>query len=120
MDTDDLVNKGIIFRPGPSRPTGAGKTFIVTGVGRGGTSLAASVLFHAGVYMGHHLAEAVYEDQEFGHAMHTNNRELLTRLIASRNASHRTWGLKIPCSACDDRIPGREPVPEPVSDRDVS
>ena len=66
-------------------------------MGRGGTSLGkTSVLFHAGVYMGHHLAEAVYEDQEFGHAMHTNNRELLTRLIASRNASHRTWGLKIP------------------------
>ena len=96
MDTDDLINKGVIFRPGPSARGGAGKTLIVTGVGRGGTSLAAAVLFHAGVYMGQHLGEAVYEDQEILHAMQTANRDLLTRLIALRNASHRTWGLKIP------------------------
>ncbi len=96
MDIDSLVNKGVIFRPGPSRPAGVGKTLIVTGVGRGGTSLAASVLFHAGVYMGQHLGEAVYEDQEILHAMQTGDRDLLTRLIALRNSSHRTWGLKIP------------------------
>jgi hypothetical protein len=96
MDTDDLINKGVVLRPGPSARGGAGKTVIVTGVGRGGTSLAASVLFHAGVHMGRYLSEAVYEDREFAHAMHAGDRDLLTHLIASRNASHRTWGLKIP------------------------
>jgi hypothetical protein len=96
MDIDNLVNKGILFRPGPPKPAGGCKTLIVTGVGRGGTSLAASVLFHAGVYMGHHLGDAVYEDQEFLHALQTGDRDLLTRLIALRNASHRTWALKIP------------------------
>jgi hypothetical protein len=96
MDIDNLVNKGVIFRPGASRPAGVGKTLIVSGVGRGGTSLAASVLYHAGIYMGQHLGEAVYEDQEILHAMQTSNRDLLTRLIALRNASHHTWGLKIP------------------------
>jgi hypothetical protein len=94
--TEDLVNKGVILRPGAPPPAGAEKTFIVTGRGRGGTSLAASILFHAGIYMGHHLAEAVYEDLEFIEAFHSRNRDLLVRLIASRNAAHPQWGFKTP------------------------
>jgi hypothetical protein len=95
-DTEDLVNKGVILRPGAARPAGPEKTFIVTGLGRGGTSLAASMLFHAGIYMGHHLAEAVYEDLEFTEAFHARNRDLLLRLIASRNTAHQKWGFKAP------------------------
>jgi hypothetical protein len=94
--TEDQVNKGVILRPGAARPAGTEKTFIVSGLGRGGTSLAASILFHAGIYMGHHLAEAVYEDLEFTEAFHARNRDLLMRLIASRNTTHRMWGFKTP------------------------
>ncbi|MFO1024833.1 MAG: hypothetical protein U1E70_06605 [Acetobacteraceae bacterium] len=95
-DTQDLLNRGAILRAGTARQSGPERTFIVSGVGRGGTSLAASMLFHAGVYMGHHLGEAVYEDLEFAEAFHSRNRELLTRLIAHRNASHKRWGFKVP------------------------
>jgi hypothetical protein len=93
--TEDLVNKGVILRPGAPSP-GTEKTFIVSGLGRGGTSLVASMLFHAGIYMGHHLSEAVYEDAEFSEAFHARNRDLLMRLIASRNTTHRKWGFKAP------------------------
>ncbi len=75
---------------------GPEKTLLVSGVGRGGTSLVASVLHHAGVFMGEHLAEAVYEDQEFVGAFNGGHRDVLTRLIAARNAAHRTWGFKYP------------------------
>ncbi|MFL5256724.1 MAG: hypothetical protein ACJ8AI_28290 [Rhodopila sp.] len=43
-----------------------------------------------------HLAEAVYEDQEFLLALNGHNRDLLLRLITHRNAAHRTWGFKVP------------------------
>ncbi|MFL5256725.1 MAG: hypothetical protein ACJ8AI_28295 [Rhodopila sp.] len=48
------------MRPGTMSVAGHGKTLIISGIGRGGTSLVASVLFHAGVFLGQHLAEAVY------------------------------------------------------------
>lgn len=94
--TEDLVNKGVILRPGAPQPPAMEKTFIVSGLGRGGTSMVASMLLQAGIYMGHHLSEAVYEDLEFAQAFHARNRDLLMRLIASRNTTHRKWGFKIP------------------------
>jgi len=95
-DNPELLNAGIITRPGLKPTGGHEKTLIVSGVGRGGTSLVASVLFHAGVFMGQHLAEAVYEDQEFIAAFHSRQRDVLARLIAQRNASQQVWGFKTP------------------------
>src|SRR3954464_9324468 len=95
-DNPELLNAGIITRPGLKPTGGHEKTLIVSGVGRGGTSLVASVLFHAGVFLGQHLAEAVYEDQEFLLALNGHNRDLLLRLITHRSAAHRTWGFKVP------------------------
>jgi hypothetical protein len=70
MSDDGLINKGVIInRPvGIDRPGGlavrGGRTFIVTGLHRSGTSLVASVLQQAGVFMGRQINDAVFEDEE--------------------------------------------------------
>jgi hypothetical protein len=95
MSSDGLVNEGVILRPGqadPSQPP----TFIVTGVGRGGTSLIAGLLAEAGVYMGQHLSELTHEDTEILHILRGRDDAALNGIIARRNALGRPWGFKAP------------------------
>jgi hypothetical protein len=96
MRDDDLTNRGVII----NRPAGpsvrGGRTLIVTGLYRSGTSLVAAILRHPGIFMGRQINDAVIEDEEVGAALHSGDDGALRRLIDERNASHGTWGFKIP------------------------
>ena len=96
-DTADHVNFGMLTlrepksdRRGPDAPT----TVIVTGVGRSGTSMVASVLDALGIPMGKTDGLAVFEDQELLRALVAFNYEAMCTLIDSHNAKHLRWGFK--------------------------
>jgi len=96
MSGDDLINKGVIInRPVGTSMTG-GKTFIVTGLFRSGTSLVASLLRQAGIFMGQQINDAVFEDEEILSILREGDVAKLKQLIAERNANYGTWGFKIP------------------------
>ena len=104
---DALVNRGCIVRPRSANPNTAaeGRTFIISGLARSGTTMAAQVLREAGLYLGTHLAELVCEDLELLTILQEGQHEgrrgggrgtMLDRAIARRDAEHRDWGFKIP------------------------
>jgi hypothetical protein len=96
MSDDGLINKGIIVnRPVEASALGR-RTFIVTGLHRSGTSLVASILLHAGIFMGRHFNDAVFEDEEMGVILKSGDTDALQRLIDERNAAHEIWGFKLP------------------------
>lgn len=96
MSDDDLINKGIIINR-PAGPGGqGGRTFIVTGLHRSGTSLVASILQQAGIFMGRQINDTVFEDEEMGVTLRSGDADALRRLIDDRNANHGTWGFKLP------------------------
>lgn len=90
---DALINKGIIFNGDAHE---RGRTFIVTGLQRSGTSLVSAVLQHAGIFMGSDITDAVYEDQAIVRILGAGDIDALRRLIAERNATHAVWGFKHP------------------------
>jgi hypothetical protein len=96
MRDNDLTNRGVII----NRPAGpslrGGRTLIVTGLYRSGTSLVATILRHAGIFMDRQINDAVFEDEEIGAALRSGDDGVLRRLIDERNASHGTWGFKMP------------------------
>jgi hypothetical protein len=55
---DDLINNGLILH---GQPTERGRTFIVTGLNRSGTSLVNSILQEAGLFMGGQINDVVYQ-----------------------------------------------------------
>jgi hypothetical protein len=88
---EDLVNKGFIV----NRESGEqGRTFIVTGLQRSGTSLVASILQQVGIFIGSEINDAVYEDEAIGHVLASRDVEGLRQIIAVRNARHIRWGFK--------------------------
>ncbi len=98
MDTNWTVSDGWVFRPG-GQTGGAGangRTFIISGVARGGTTLIAAALREAGLHLGTHLAELVGEDREMLAILQSGHQRLLGSAIAARNAEHRDWGFKLP------------------------
>jgi hypothetical protein len=97
VSSDELVNKGIIFKSGvtTSQP-GTGRTFIVSGIGRGGTTLLAALLREGGLYLGTHLAESVLEDLDMMHVLRFERDLRLNQVIAQRNAAFENWGFKVP------------------------
>jgi len=96
MRDDDLTNRGVIINR-PAGPSVRGvRTLIVTGLYRSGTSLVAAILHHAGIFMGRQINDAVFEDEEIGAALRSGDDGALRRLIDERNATHGTWGFKIP------------------------
>ena len=92
---DDLVNKGVIVsQPGVLGP--GGRTFIVTGLHRSGTSLVASILRRVGIFMGSEINDVVHEDQEVERILGTGDIAGLKRLIRDRTENYGTWGFKLP------------------------
>jgi hypothetical protein len=91
--TDDLINKGVILRQWSGEP---GRTFVVTGLLRSGTSLVSSILKRAGVFMGEQINDVVYEDEEISAALSAQDSVALERIIARRNSEHSSWGFKFP------------------------
>ena len=97
MGGDDLVNQGVIFRPGQQDPAQLrlDPTFIVSGIGRGGTTLIAGLLREAGIYLGSQT-NFVNEDDEILHLLRTRDVDGLDALIARHNARGGPWGFKAP------------------------
>jgi hypothetical protein len=96
MRDDELINKGVIINRPVGPPVRGGRTFIVTGLHRSGTSLVASLLQQAGIFMGRQINDAVSEDEEMGATLLSGDAGALRRLIDERNANHGTWGFKVP------------------------
>jgi hypothetical protein len=89
----DLINKGFIV----NRQSGErGRTFIVTGLHRSGTSLVASILRQAGLFMGSEINDAVFEDEAISRILVVQDLAALRHAIAERNATHAAWGFKFP------------------------
>jgi hypothetical protein len=104
MSGPDLVNKGfIVSRPDAGQPAGGGRTFIVTGLHRSGTTLVASVLRQVGIFMGTEINDIVHEDETMARILIARDRDGLTQLVLERNANYGTWGFKFPmlCHALD-------------------
>src|SRR5215469_14307644 len=93
MVTGELVNKGFILGQKSGDP---GRTFIVTGLFRSGTSLVASILQRAGLFIGEKINDVVYQDEEIYSALEARDAAALARIIARRNVDHRSWGFKYP------------------------
>ncbi len=78
------------------------KTFVVVGSGRGGTSVVSGLVHILGVRMFDHpelnsedseIVQAYQGNMKRGHAAAARE---VSRVIASRNASHDVWGWKDP------------------------
>jgi hypothetical protein len=95
-DLAGWVNSGVIVRPGTLNQPGSGRTFIVSGLGRGGTTMVASALRDAGMPMGVVFHEAAVEDLDVFVALRQRDRTVLDTLIAKRNSQHVDWGFKLP------------------------
>ena len=93
MNPGDLVNKGCILHRPSSEP---GRTFIVTGLQRSGTSLIAAMLQHAGLFIGNQINTAVYEDEEIARVLADRDLNGLRQIVQRRNTSHARWGFKCP------------------------
>jgi hypothetical protein len=94
---DDMVNKGFIMnRPNDGAPRRGGRTIIVTGLHRSGTSLVASILRQVGIFMGSEINDLVHEDEAIAKILINRDFAALTRLIRERDATYGTWGFKFP------------------------
>jgi hypothetical protein len=89
----DLANKGYILR---RQCAERGRTFIVTGLHRSGTSLVASILQQAGLFIGDDINDIVFEDEVITGVLASGDTATLHRIIGERNANHRSWGFKYP------------------------
>jgi hypothetical protein len=89
-----VINTGaIVLR---AAPPGEMITYVITGIGRSGTSMAAGLLRNLGIYMGETRDEAVNEDKEIRDALMYFFHGSRARIIERRNAEHQKWGLKFP------------------------
>jgi len=101
---DGMVNKGFIVTRPRVGDAGGGRTFIVTGQQRSGTSLVASVLRQVGIFMGAEINDHVHEDEALAKILLAGDRNRLRRIIRDRDANFGTWGFKFPM-LCDVLAP---------------
>jgi hypothetical protein len=98
----DLLNKGFIVNRSAGRHRSkTGRTFIVTGLHRSGTSLVAAILRQAGLFIGTAINDIVYEDEEIASVLASGNVGALKRIISERDANYRSWGFKLPMLCLD-------------------
>ena len=91
-----LVNKGFIVNRAAASRAGRGRTFIVTGLHRSGTSLVAAILRQVGIFMGADLNDNVHEDEALAKILLARDKSALKRTIRQRDADYGTWGFKFP------------------------
>ena len=73
-----------------------GRTLIVLGAPRGGTSAIAGALAEMGIYMGRGAAAPVFESLALANAIEGGQQDKVRELIADFNREHRVWGFKRP------------------------
>ena len=90
------------------KPNKKERTIVVIGPARSGTSIASSLLHHAGVYMGEFTNGYQYEDsglillgsdlRNFNKVTekHSSMLKDKAKIIKERNIKHKTWGWKDP------------------------
>tara|TARA_R110001583_G_scaffold166104_3_gene318863 strand:- start:13312 stop:14253 length:942 start_codon:yes stop_codon:yes gene_type:complete len=89
---------GIIFiNPLPIKEY-SHKTFFVLGQARGGTSLAAGILYHLGIPMGEQCDKPIYEDGILTRAIRSGNSRKIKEIIANYNSHWPNWGFKQPAA----------------------
>lgn len=93
-----MQNKGIIRLRQPSNRSIQMdfRTLVVSGVARSGTSMVARVLCGAGVFMGHHVNDIVFEDDEFTLLFEDLTPRRARGLVERRNSEYDVWGFKRP------------------------
>lgn len=99
MDYETLLNTGVIAARTAAprtRKDASRRTIIVTGIARSGTSLIATLLKKAGLFMGEFLHDVVNEDGQVLELLRHHDTAMLKELIGARNAVHAQWGFKIP------------------------
>jgi hypothetical protein len=102
---DAMINKGFFaLNAVAERAGGGGRTFIVTGQQRSGTSLVASVLRRVGIFMGAEINDYVHEDEALAKILIARDRHRLRHTIRERDANFGTWGFKFPM-LCDVLAP---------------
>jgi hypothetical protein len=88
------MSSGIIcLNPAPAQTIA---TIIVSGVGRSGTSMAASALHDLGLYIGSDWLPGLYEDQPMRRALYHFFHDERAGCIARYNALNPKWGFKFP------------------------
>lgn len=89
---------GIIFINQPSIQENIEKTFLILGQARGGTSLAAGILYHLGIPMGEQCDKPIYEDGILTRAIRSGNSRQIKENIATYNSQWPKWGFKQPAA----------------------
>lgn len=98
MDPPDLINRGLILRV----PSGGGtgdqtqRTIIVSGIGRSGTSMIASVLAGIGVLSAADAYPATMDDREFLHLFRFKDTDGVAAAIQARDSRNDVWAFKLP------------------------
>lgn len=83
-----------------NKPNPIKQTIIIIGAARSGTSIPASILHHAGVYLGEYTNGYQYEDKHlrlnFKEWKKGNKSQLdkFKKTINERNKKHKVWGWK--------------------------
>lgn len=95
IEQSRLLNSGIVILNEDLLPGSEG-TFVVLGAPRGGTSMVAGALHRLGLFMGHPLAQATYEDAALISAISNRNLEIVRKTITERNNKYPIWGWKQP------------------------
>ena len=99
FDPSTVLNQGVIARAAPARRrkrAGTGKTLLITGLARSGTSMLAALLQAAGVWLGDHVYQPINEDAEIAQMLRARDLFRLDALIKRQNARAPIWGFKMP------------------------
>jgi len=93
------VNAGIVADIGKilnGTTSQASRTIVATGLARSGTSMLASLLRAAGIFMGDDLHDGTGEDGEILDSLAAQQIHQFRAIVARRNAEHAVWGFKLP------------------------
>ena len=98
LDTldDRLVNDGILYLNCDGSANREIRCAVVVGSARGGTSLAAGVMHHLGIFMGRRATAPVYEDVYLSKALESGRTGKARKIIQSYSSEHEIWGFKRP------------------------
>lgn len=96
MQRVDGLNGGIIRFGPPAAPGNSPRTFVLSGLGRSGTSMLAVILAELGFLSREHCYPVTLEDRELFHLLSERKRQDLINAIAARNQQEMSWAFKIP------------------------